>query len=234
MSLSLQIVLVVYGALVAGYCFEKKFESKRLIRILSKMLCSAGFLTVAVLCGLESGFQKEPLWSWGILSALVFSAVGDLLLALQKGEAGKKKFDRFTIGGMSFFWAHILFSAVFLRYQGFHWISAAASLALAGLQCWVLIRAKRPFDLFSVFSLIYLAALGFMAASGLWFFTRISPAEPSLYLVFTAVGAALFLVSDLLLCCKLFLNQKADWVNVGNTVTYFGGQLLFAMTIFYV
>ena len=229
MSLSLQVVLVVYGVFVAAYCFHKKFESKRLIRILSKTLCSAGFLTAAVLCGLESGFQKEPLWSWG-----VFSAVGDLLLALQKGEAGKKKFDRFTLGGISFFWAHILFSAVFLRYQGFHWISAAVSLALVGFQCWVLIRAKRPFELFSVFSLIYLAALGFMAGSGLWFFTKISLAGPSPYLVFTAVGAALFLVSDLLLCYKLFLNKKADWVNVGNTITYFGGQMLFAMTILYV
>lgn len=231
MSLSLQVVLVVYGILVAVYCFEKKFESKRLIRILSKMLCSAGFLTVAVLCGLESGFQKEPLWSWGILCALVFSAVGDLLLALQKGEAGKKKFDCFTIGGISFFLAHVLFSAVFLRYHGFHWITVAVSLALVGIQCCVLVRSKRPFDLFGVLSLIYMAALGFMAANGLGFFTGISFAAPSPYLIYTAVGAALFLISDLLLCYKLFLNKKAGWVNVGNTITYFGGQLLFAMTI---
>lgn len=234
MSLSLKAVLIIYPFLVIVYCFQKKFKSQGLVRILTKSLCSAGFLLAAALGGVEFGFQKEPLWSWGIFSALIFSALGDILLALQKGEAGKKKLDRFTMGGISFFVAHILFSAVFLRYQGFHWITAAVSLALAGIQCGVLCRVGRPFDLFGVFSVIYLAALGFMAGNGLLFLTEISLAAPAPHIICTAVGAVLFLISDLLLCYKLFLNRKAAWADIGNTISYFVGQMLFALTILYV
>ena len=88
MSLLLKLSLVIYAVLVTIYCFQKKFRSQRWLRIFSKMLCSVGFLLVAATCGLESGFRKEPLWSWGIFAALAFSALGDLFLVLQKGEAG--------------------------------------------------------------------------------------------------------------------------------------------------
>lgn len=160
MSLLLKLSLVIYAVLVTIYCFQKKFRSQRWLRIFSKMLCSVGFLLVAAACGLESGFRKEPLWSWGIFAALAFSALGDLFLVLQKGEAGRKKFDPFTLGGISFFSAHVLFSAVFVYYRGFHWGTVIAALGLAGIQLGMLARVKRCLDLFSIFSLIYLAALG--------------------------------------------------------------------------
>ena len=66
MSLLLKLSLVIYAVLVTIYCFQKKFRSQRWLRIFSKMLCSVGFLLVAAACGLESGFRKEPLWSWVI------------------------------------------------------------------------------------------------------------------------------------------------------------------------
>ena len=153
MSLLLKLSLVIYAVLVTIYCFQKKFRSQRWLRIFSKMLCSVGFLLVAAACGLESGFRKEPLWSWGIFAALAFSALGDLFLVLQKGEAGKKKFDPFTLGGISFFSAHVLFSAVFVYYRGFHWGTVIAALGLAGIQLGMLARVKRCLDLFSIFSL---------------------------------------------------------------------------------
>ena len=154
MSLLLKLSLVIYAVLVTIYCFQKKFRSQRWLRIFSKMLCSVGFLLVAAACGLESGFRKEPLWSWGIFAALAFSALGDLFLVLQKGEAGRKKFDPFTLGGISFFSAHVLFSAVFVYYRGFHWGTVIAALGLAGIQLGMLARVKRRLDLFSIFSLI--------------------------------------------------------------------------------
>ncbi len=235
MSLLLKITLMVYAICVAIYCFRKKFGAYRPIRILSKALCSAGFLLIAVVCGIESGFQKAPLWSWGIFSALIFSALGDFFLVLQKGEAGKKSFDFFTLGGISFFLAHVVFSAVFVSHHGFHWITVVVALALAGIQLGTLNRTKRRFDIFSIFSLIYLAALGFMAANGLLFFADIlSAVSSSPYSFCVATGAVLFLISDLLLCYKLFLNGKAEWTDVGNTITYFGGQALFAITLLYV
>ena len=234
MSLLLKLSLVIYAVLVTIYCFQKKFRSQRWLRIFSKMLCSVGFLLVAATCGLESGFRKEPLWSWGIFAALAFSALGDLFLVLQKGEAGRKKFDPFTLGGISFFSAHVLFSAVFVYYRGFHWGTVIAALGLAGIQLGMLARVKRRLDLFSIFSLIYLAALGFMAANGFLFFTGITLEASSPYFLCAAVGAVLFLMSDLLLCYKLFLNGKAEWAEIGNTIAYFGGQALFALTLLYV
>ena len=147
MSLLLKLSLVIYAVLVTIYCFQKKFRSQRWLRIFSKMLCSVGFLLVAAACGLESGFRKEPLWSWGIFAALAFSALGDLFLVLQKGEAGRKKFDPFTLGGISFFSAHVLFSAVFVYYRGFHWGTVIAALGLAGIQLGMLARVKRRLDM---------------------------------------------------------------------------------------
>lgn len=90
MSLLLKLSLVIYAVLVTIYCFQKKFRSQRWLRIFSKMLCSVGFLLVAATCGLESGFRKEPLWSWGIFAALAFSALGDLFLFCKKEKPAER------------------------------------------------------------------------------------------------------------------------------------------------
>ena len=121
-----------------------------------------------------------------------------------------------------------------MYYRGFHWGTVIAALGLAGIQLGMLARVKRRLDWFSIFSLIYLAALGFMAANGFLFFTGITLEASSPYFLCAAVGAVLFLISDLLLCYKLFLNGKAEWAEIGNTIAYFGGQALFALTLLYV
>ena len=233
MSLALTVTILCYIALVAAYGFQKQRSRSRLVRILLKSLCSAGFLVIGILCGKEAGFENAPYWSAGILAALAFSALGDILLVLQKGEAGRKKIDYFTLGGVSFFAAHLIFSAVFIRWHGFIWPGILAALFLAGIQGILLKHCGREFGLLGTLSVVYCAALGFMAASGLSFFC-LPVSENSLFPVCTALGAVLFLVSDLLLCSKLFLNKASFWVEFGNTVTYFGGQLMFAFTLRYV
>ena len=105
--------------------------------------------------------------------------------------------------------------------EDFIWGTVIAALGLAGIQLGMLARVKRRLDLFSIFSLIYLAALGFMAANGFLFFTGITLEASSPYFLCAAVGAVLFLISDLLLCYKLFLNGKAEWAEIGNTIAYF-------------
>lgn len=234
MSLTLWILTAIYGVLVVLYCFQKKTEFHQNRKVFFKTLCSLGFLTIGIFCGFEAGFQKNLLWSAGILCALLFSAVGDLLLALQQGEAGKKNFDAFTLGGMAFFAAHVVFSVFFVLFNGFYIFPVVISLVLAGLQCVVLVRTKKGFSLFGVFSVIYLAALGFMASNGLLFFTRLPSDSHSLFFVNTAVGALLFLCSDLLLCYRLFFHKKAFWTDVVKTLTYFGAQLCLAFTLLFV
>jgi uncharacterized membrane protein YhhN len=219
-------LLTVWAALlILGFVFGR-LDEERVNRIprLNKMLSSA-ILVVCALVWWLAGTSGTPLATYAILLffGMAFSFLGDLIMAQLL------PLPQHVLFGMGAFGvAHVLYISGYLRLGGVlglqggraRAVGLAVLLVLAVLLWWLLIRSPQTDAVLNYGSLGYallLAAMAGLAAS-------LALQEPRF--VPLALGAVLFLISDVLLGHRLF--QGGTFLMVGDLVwiTYIVGQLL--------
>lgn len=153
-----------------------------------------------------------------VFIALCICALADLMIEI-----------RFEVGGALFFAAHILYLWALLVYRPLTWWSLTVALVcLCGL--WFFLsryRDKLPNKLIKIGVFIYAAALSALLGLSL----------PLPFLAFSrrallaALGAALFVASDMTLCRNLLsrVEVKDHYISLG---IYYTGQLLLALSAF--
>lgn len=196
--------------------FRAKALSNRPLSLASKAaptLFSAAFAAYASFAP-KGGSPYAPL----IFAGLSVCALADVALEV-----------RFEVGGTLFFLGHMLYiAALALRRTLSWWCLAVFLVALAAL--WLFLaryRAQAPKRHIVLGLAIYAAAL----AALLGFSLPLPFLAPSRSALLAALGAALFVASDLTLCHNTLRNKPVSW-RYFSLGTYYMGQLLLALSAF--
>ncbi len=155
-----------------------------------------------------------------VIAGLIFSLGGDVALMFTSDRA-------FIIGLVSFLTAHVVYSAGFVVLNGFFpqdVITAALLLALAvGIYLYLysgLGKMKFPVALYT----LVISFMVWRAISTL-FGTTFSLTQA----ILLSIGAILFYLSDVILAINKFKSPRR-WYRPLNLATYYGGQLLIALS----
>jgi len=218
------IPLVVILAVMPFYLrAEYRFDRRTYLPL--KLVCSLCFLTVGLISAALGRTGPVPAYDGLMIGGLVLSLIGDVLLAWST----ERSF--FILGLLSFLVAHVLYSTAFTLANGF---SAWDLLLLAALLvgCFAAYKVL-ALDLgkLKIPVIAYLLVISFMltkAVSSLYLGGIDAPAR---WLV--VVGAVLFFISDGVLALIKFQRNPARADRAINLSTYYLGQILLALSLFF-
>lgn len=218
------IPLVVILAVMPFYLrAEYRFDRRTYLPL--KLVCSLCFLTVGLISAALGRTGPVPAYDGLMIGGLVLSLIGDVLLAWST----ERSF--FILGLLSFLVAHVLYSTAFTLANGF---SAWDLLLLAALLvgCFAAYKVL-ALDLgkLKIPVIAYLLVISFM----------LTKAVSSLYLGgidalarwLVVVGAVLFFISDGVLALIKFQRNPARADRAINLSTYYLGQILLALSLFF-
>ena len=155
-------------------------------------------------------------YAWLIFAGLCVCVAADVLLNI-----------RFEVGGGFFFCGHVLYVLALSQYRVLNWWCLALFLLSAvALQFFLRhYQAKVPTPFILLGLRLYALALAALLALGLPLpFLAFSPPT-----VMAALGAVLFVLSDLTLCHNTLLQKPTGWHFVSLGV-YYAGQLLLGLS----
>ena len=185
---------------------------------------------LASLCFVLIGVFNSP--GGNVATLLVFGLIlgfiADILLNLRfifkkRGQLA------FLIGILVFLAGHIVYLIAILEMSTNWKICIAAGLALAGLLIlWLFknITAKLPF---MIFGIIYIGAIMLMNAVAVGNLV----AKPSAFTAIFALGAFLFLISDIVLIINTFGKKFRESFRILNIVLYYAGQILIGVSLMF-
>ena len=193
-------------------------------KTVTKSIASLLFVAIALLSYIVAGTDAR--FFFLLLVAQVFAMAGDVLLVY-----GEQKKAMFAAGLLSFLLTHIVLIVNFSTRAPFSLWDVLLWVALVG-GC---LLAHRPSGIklgdMKLPALVYLCAISLM----------VSKAASLLYRgvfdlrggLLAAVGAALFMASDVFLLLYDFRQPREKALRVANLITYYGGQALIALSVLY-
>lgn len=209
-------LMVVFAGI---YAVIKKDEGL-LSKTFFKSAASVMFVLVAV--SVRTGVFR-PYYIL-ILIALCLSLVGDVLMVFTEVA------DKHLVGGASFFlFAHVFYIAGFSIYSGLLLIDVVIFVGLILIGAIVFYGRTDHLGKLKIPAYIYAAVLCAMVtkAVSMLFLTDVN----YIYAIFAAVGGILFGLSDLVLGLGIFYPKAKTTLGVLNTVMYYGGQALIALSV---
>lgn len=225
---SLAVLTVLYIAGLAMLLLVAKRYRGRYA--LAKGICSLLFVAAGVLAwtlGPGGSWQRFAL----LLAALVLCAFGDVLLGVANKASQHPDKRYFIAGALSFAAAHVLFVLLFAALAPFRWYDWAPSLLLVGILLVLDKKDKVRLKKMRPLAYVYTALIGLMfwkAVGGLLF-----TAAPGPGAVVICVGAALFLLSDVILLFLYFGVRRFKWLRSANLLTYYVGIYLLSLSAFW-
>lgn len=188
-------------------------RSSRIGIWLAKPLASLGFLGVA----LAAGALGSVYGRW-LLSALVLSALGDVLLISRGARL------RFGLGLLSFLLSHVIFTGAF-AILGLDPLASLLAAALALPAAWAGLRWLWPHLAPAMRTpvLAYVIVISLMGVTAAGACSHVG--EPGIL-----IGAGLFYVSDLAVARERFVSASF-WNRAWGLPLYYGAQLVLAWTI---
>jgi uncharacterized membrane protein YhhN len=192
---------------------------------------SAVLKGLASLCFVVLGFlaSSGTITAKLIVTGLIFGCVADVMLNLRWVFREKGQMI-FLVGILVFLTGHVLYLAAVLPMCSSKLLCILAGVALTALlMMWILkrIEAKMAFKIFGVFYIGAIVILNCVAVGNLI-------AAPSAFTGIFAAGAALFLVSDIVLILNTFGPENRFSLRVTNIGLYYAGQLLIALSLLFI
>lgn len=200
-----------------------EYVKKYVAAVVLKGLASLCFVVIGVFLSRAS---QSPKITDMIVAGLVVGCIADILLNL-RFVFEKKGQLIFLVGILVFLAGHILYLIAVFPLSAFKIVSVIAGVVLTtALMIWILgrITAKPAFKAFGVVYLGAIMLLNCVAISNVI-------SAPSFFAIIFAVGAILFLVSDILLILNTFggkFRQSLRNLNIG---LYYAGQIFIALSM---
>ncbi len=191
--------------------------------VILKGLASLCFVFVGVMAGNEGQLAKL------IVTGLLLGCIADVLLNL-RWVFPKKGQLIFLVGILVFLGGHVVYLAAVLPMADNWAVCVVVGVVLTALLMkWIFskITAKKAFKIFGVFYLGAIMLLNCVAVSNL-------VTAPSAFTGLFAVGALLFLISDIVLILNTFGPKSKFSLRVTNLSLYYFGQLLIAWSMLFV
>lgn len=215
-------LFVIVGVLLDAAFIVYEYKKKPVAAVVLKGLASLMFVLLGVMLCAQT---KNRGFGVLIVLGLIFGAVGDVLLDL-KNALTRKEQPLFAAGITVFLLGHVFYVVALIGLDVSALLIAvpiAAALSLIILRT-ILKCVEAPKQLI-VFGSVYLAAVVTMFSCALALFIK-QPASP-LRLRF-AIGAFLFMVSDVSLVFTQFIKNSPRCLLAIDLASYYIGQLLIA------
>lgn len=197
-------------------------KEKYVAAVVLKGLASLCFVIVGAMAGDGSHLAKL------VLAGLILGCIADILLNLRWVFKEKGKLI-FLVGILVFLSGHIVYLAAILPMAQSWVICFVIGIILtAGLMKWIFtkITAEKAFKIFGVFYIGAIVLMNCVAISNLI-------TVPSAFTALFAAGAALFLISDIVLILNTFGPESKFSLRITNLSLYYLGQLLIALSLLY-
>ena len=185
---------------------------------------------LASLCFVLIGVMNSPGGKAAqlLVCGLILGFVADILLNLRfifkkRGQLA------FLIGILVFLAGHIVYLIAILE-MSVNWkISIAIGVVLTVLLILWLFKNITAKPLFMIFGIVYIGAIMLMNAVAMGNLV----AFPSAFTIIFALGAVLFLISDIVLIINTFGKKFRESFRILNIVLYYAGQILIGVSMMF-
>ena len=215
--------LIPLCLVLAALFLRTEYRERYVSAVALKGLASLCFVVLGILA--SPGTQTARL----IVTGLIFGCVADIMLNLRWVFREKGQMI-FLVGILVFLTGHILYLAAVLPMCGFILRCVLIGVVLTALlMMWIFkrITAKIAFKIFGVFYIGAIVILNCVAVGNLI-------SAPSVFAGIFAAGAALFLISDIVLILNTFGAATRLSLRITNIGLYYIGQLLIALSLLFV
>lgn len=220
------ILLAIIGCIIQGAFIIVEHKEKYVPAVILKG--SASLLFVAI--GIYSIVKVNAATNFPtlVLVGLILGAVGDILLNLRFvfPKIGSKVF----LGGVaSFLIGHILYLIALFNFASDKvWIAIIVGIVVAALILTFIFMKLKVKLSFKIFGVLYIGAVSLMASVAIAnLICNQTPTNISY-----AIGAVLFLISDVVLIFNSFGPKQLFSLRITNLSLYYLGQILIALSIF--
>ena len=213
-------VLLVLCAVLARIFLIEEAKEEYVKAVILKGLASLCFVIIGFMC--NPGNHVSNL----IVAGLVIGCVADVMLNLRMVFKEKGQLI-FLVGILVFLIGHIMYLAAVLPLCSYKPACIISGLVLTALlMVWIFqrITAKPAFKIFGV---VYIGAIMLLNCVAIG---NVIAAQSPFNLVF-AIGAVLFLVSDIVLILNTFGSEFRQSLRNTNISLYYAGQLLIAFSL---
>ena len=221
-------LLIVTGVLLDFWFISKEFKNKFISATVLKGLAAAFFVAL----GAVQFFRNETFFGLLVVLGLALGMAGDILLALKECLDENKGKKVFALGILAFMVGHYLYIAS-LFYANSSILNSALIICMILSFSAIpplLKRITAPSKGLYIFGISYLVIVVGMFSSSL---ANLIFQEISAWKILFCTGALLFLISDFVLVYNTFGPKKTKTLRVINLLTYYAGQVIIALTIFY-
>ena len=213
-------VLIILCAVLARFFLIAESKEEYVKAVILKGLASLCFVAIGLMC--SSGSHVAKL----IVAGLVIGSIADVLLNLRMVFREKGQLI-FLVGILVFLTGHIMYLAAVLPLCPYKLVCIIAGLILTALlMVWIFkrITAKPAFKIFGVVYIGAIMLLNCVAVGNVI-------SDPSSFNIAFAVGAVLFLASDIVLILNTFGKEFRQSLRNTNISLYYAGQLLIAFSL---
>ena len=223
-------VIVFFGAVALALFLVYRDRRGSIRALLCKTVTSFMFISAAVASFMATPDPGVAAFAMLITMGLVCGLIGDILLDLK--IVYRESSSLYQHGGMvAFIAGHVFYLAALIMYFGFSWIPLVVGLVLAmaivGVSKFVL---KFNFAEHTIDTYVYSFVLAYMMAQACYAAVTQGFAASTVLL---AVGAILFLLSDLVLSMTYYDNRDSRAFIAVNHILYYGAQFTIALSILY-
>lgn len=211
-------MLLLYSIPFAFLMVTLLYSKSKKYYTLGKTLASLGFIVVAIVSGLEGTHLIDV---WHTMPAFLLCLTGDVLLGIYNQNKQK---EYFLAGLCVFLCGHIGFFLSFARMSGVLAWEMIIPVFGVMLTIWLEKRPGMNTEKLKVGILLYSYFVSLLLTKTIFMAVK----ECSAGTLLLAIGAGLFLISDVLLLFLNFYKKRFVTLHVLNLITYYYGIFLMA------
>ena len=223
-------ILIFLGALALTFFLIFRDRNGSVKALLLKTITSFLFISVAFASFMVNSGQGVSTFAMLIMMGLICGLIGDILLDLK--IMYKKSSSLYQHGGMVAFLAgHLFYLSALIIYFGFNWIPVVIALVLAIIiACVSKFILKFNFAEHTIDTYAYSFILSYMMTQASY--AAITQGFTACT-VLLAMGAILFLLSDLVLVMTYYDDKDSKPFIAVNHILYYAAQFSIALSILY-
>ena len=224
MKTLMYIILVLCLLFASSFLYQEKKENYGLA-VLLKGLASLCFVLIGFINSNGSSLANL------IVIGLLFGFIADILLNLRHVFKEKGKLV-FLVGILVFLIGHIIYLIAIIPYNQNLLLCIIISIVLTALlMMWIFTKITAE-KAFKIFGIVYIGAIVLLNVVAISNMISNTPLNPSFTRIF-ALGAFLFLISDIVLILNTFGSKSTFSLRITNIGLYYIGQLLIGISLLF-
>ena len=220
-------ILLVIAVIMAVIYITVELTQKPLISLYVKALASLSFIILGTYSLLVNANDIPEFMGW-ILLGLASGMIGDIVLALRPLRPIEEDKLIIVFGIISFSIGHLFYLTALLMMSTFSWVSLIVGLIAFLIVIVMSYVMKFDMKIARIPSYVYAFLIFFMVGQSVMAGVQLNFQTSSILFL---IGAILFGVSDLILAPIYYANKSSKLMITLNLLTYYGAQILIALSI---